>query len=359
MKKLFVFAASAMMVFASCTDNEIVYQNETPQEIGLFSVVDNMTRANVKGANSGNEFPFENMQVAAYLAEITGNNPMDYFDGTTFSGAGTSFTGGKYWPIQDAVINFMAIAPVESTVVTKFGEEEDNSNPVKYKNYAKKATVTVTNNYVNQYDVMYAVGQGKKTSATPDDVSMQFNHALAWVNFTFKSSTPGITINSVTITNGKYSGTLTVTNSNYTSVDAYTTSLEAEPSWNAEVEADKTVTGEPITFIADNDNATPPVVGNLNNAIPWDTGILVVPCNPTSFVVNYTITADGENHEYNYTYPITDGENQTFAWAMGKKYTYNISMGLAGITIAPTVTDWDSDINGNGNDDDEKDITIN
>ena len=37
MKKLFVFAASAMMVFASCTDNEIVYQNETPQEIGLFS----------------------------------------------------------------------------------------------------------------------------------------------------------------------------------------------------------------------------------------------------------------------------------------------------------------------------------
>ena len=351
MKKLFVFAASAMMVFASCTDNEIVYQNETPQEIGLFSVVDNMTRANVHGANNGNTFPFENMQVAAYLAKITGNNSRDYFDGTTFSGTGTSFTGGKYWPIQDAVINFMAIAPVENTVATTFGELGVN--------YAKKATVTVTDNYANQYDVMYAVGQGKKTSANPGAVSMQFNHALAWVNFTFKSSTPGITINSVTITNGKYSGTLTVTNSNYTSVDASTTSLEAEPSWNAEVEADKTVTGGPITFIAADNTVNPAIEGNLNTAKPWGTGILVVPCNPTSFVVNYTITAGGENHNYNYTYTITDGVNSTFAWAMGKKYTYNISMGLAGITIAPTVTDWDSDINGNGQNDDEEDITIN
>lgn len=351
MKKLFVFAASAMMVFASCTDNEIVYQNETPQEIGLFSVVDNMTRANVQGANSGTTFPFENMQVAAYLAKITGNNSRDYFDGTTFSGTGTSFTGGKYWPIQDAVINFMAIAPVESTVATTFGEQGVN--------YAKKATVTVTDNYANQYDVMYAVGQGKKTSANPGAVSMQFNHALAWVNFTFKSSTPGITINSVTITNGKYSGTLTVTNSNYTSVDASTTSLEAVPSWAANIEENKTVTGEAMTFIAADNTVNPAIEGNLNTAKPWGTGILVVPCNPTSFVVNYTINADGEGHNYNYTYTITDGENQTFAWAMGKKYTYNISMGLAGITIAPTVTDWDSDINGNGNDDDEKDITIN
>ena len=351
MKKLFVFAASAMMVFASCTDNEIVYQNETPQEIGFFSVVDNMTRANVQGANIGNTFPFENMQVAAYLAEITGNNPMDYFDGTTFSGTGTSFTGGKYWPIQDAVINFMAIAPVEDgKVETVFGETSAY--------YAKKATVTVTDNYTNQYDVMYAVGQGKKTSTTIPTVGMTFKHALAWVNFTFKSSTPGITINSVTITNGIYSGILTVTNSKYTSVDASTTPLEAVPSWAANPEADQTVTGGPITFIAADNTAPTPVAGNLGTAIPWGTGILVVPCNPTSFVVNYTITAGGEGHNYNYTYPITAPGEGT-AWEMGKKYTYNISMGLAGITIAPTVTDWDSDINGNGRDDDETSIPIN
>lgn len=350
MKKLFVFAASAMMVFASCTDNEIVYQNETPQEIGLFSVVDNMTRANVKGAQSGTAFPFENMQVAAYLAEITGNNPRDYFDGTTFSGAGTSFTGGKYWPIQDAVINFMAIAPVESTVATTFGEQGVN--------YAKKATVTVTDNYANQYDVMYAVGQGKKTSAAPDAVGMKFNHALAWVNFTFKSSTPGITINSVTITNGQYSGTLTVTNSNYTSDDASTTSLEAVASWVATVENNKEVSGDDIAFVGDNENTQNVDESNLNKVIDWGKGILVVPCNPTSFVVNYTITAGGENHNYNYTYPITDGENSTFAWAMGKKYIYNISMGLQGIVINPSVVNWDGDIDGDKDVDKDDEIAI-
>ena len=349
MKKLFVFAASAMLGFASCADNEVVYDNATPQEIGLFPVAKNMTRANATGAQSGTEFTFENMKVAAYLSQITGNTAKDYFDGTTFEGSGTSFTGGKYWPIQDAVINFMAIAPVENgKVETTFGTAKTGSDHLVNENFASKATVTVTDNYTNQYDVMYAVGQGKKTGTTINPVSMNFAHALAWVNFTFKSANAGITINSVTITKGKYSGTLTVDNSKFKSVDASTNALEAVASWNAVAEENKTVTGESITFVAADANATPAVEGNLNKALDWGKGILVVPCNPASFVVNYTITAGGESHTYNYTHTITDGASSTFAWAMGKKYTYNIAMGLTGITISPTVTDWD--VTGNSTD---------
>ena len=53
MKKFFLIAASALMVFASCTKVNINYENDgQPQEIGVFAVNKNM----VKGAVSNGTF---------------------------------------------------------------------------------------------------------------------------------------------------------------------------------------------------------------------------------------------------------------------------------------------------------------
>ena len=91
MKKLFVFAASAMMVFASCTNNEVVYDNETPQEIGFSPVNKSMTRA----AISGTAFTHSNMVVAAYLADVTGGTASDYFGKTTFTKSSSTSSSQK------------------------------------------------------------------------------------------------------------------------------------------------------------------------------------------------------------------------------------------------------------------------
>lgn len=319
MKKLFVFAASAMMVFASCTDNEIVYQNETPQEISFFSVANKMTRA-TQYAIDGTAFTHENMVVSAYLAAGTGVTVGNYFVDAEFTKANgaTYFTAGKYWPIQASTLNFLAVAPeVTSAVTTDFTNGE--------------ATVTVASNETNQHDVMYAVGQGVKTNnAAPANVPMVFQHALAWVNFTFSASSVGIKINSVTVNNARYNGTLTVTSTNYTA----TGTQAVTATWdNAQATTNAQVVPEQQAVTLNKGEA----------AITWGKGLLVVPCNPTNFVINYSVTVGNDTHTYNYTYPIT-APNSGTAWQMGTKYNYNISMGLQEIQIAPTVADWtDSD----------------
>lgn len=354
MKKLFVFAASAMMVFASCTDNEIVYQNETPQEISLFSVVDNMTRG-AQTATGG--FEHSNMIVAAYLAPGDGVTAGDYFKDAPFTGtpadgtnAAGNFTGGKYWPIEAATLNFMAVAPevgtvaeagtlnsgVKTTFVSVNTADEDETPVIQ-----GKATVKVANNYENQHDVMYATVRASKNinaaNYTPNAVGMSFQHALAWVNFTFKATTPGIKINSITINDAIYDGTLTVIAENYGVADVALSTNAT--SWTEKSEAaDNIVSGDVLDLVIEDD-------ADESDVLTWgesDTsrgGILVVPCNPTSFVINYSVTVGTDTHTYNYTYPITEPEEGT-AWAMGKKYNYNITMGLQEIKISPTVATW-------------------
>ena len=374
MKKLFVFAASAMMVFASCTDNEIVYQNETPQEIGLFSVANKMTRAATptQYAIDGTAFTHANMAVAAYLADgDDGVTTGDYFDKTEFTGSGSSFTGGRYWPIQASTLNFLAVAPevkvevdesetMTSGVTTEFGSVAQGDT--KASNFASKATVTVANNETNQYDVMYANGTGSKAlSATPQSVSMLFNHALAWVNFTFKATSPGITINKVTVNGAKYNGTLTITNTGFD----VTTGMTLTPEWSNQsglAAVEGVVPGKDV--IIDNNQTKVLTIEEgetESDIITWGKGLLVVPCTAASFVVNYTVTVDGVSHDYNYTYDVT----ANLAWVMGKKYNYNISMGLQEIEINPTVTEWPYWTDANDNDRKDpgeehgKDITIN
>lgn len=351
MKKLFVLAASAMMVFASCTDNEIVYQNETPQEIGLFSVVDNMTRA-AQTAEGG--FRHSNMKVAAYLvanSSVGVENGGDYFDDATFSGtpatasaSAGNFIGGKYWPIQNATLNFLAVAPSDDDVVTEFGSlPEDAEEDDPKTNFAGTATVNVTNIDENQHDVMYAKGTGAKNAGV---VSMVFQHALAWVNFTFQAGMEGITIKKVTVYGANYNGTLTVTQENYDKA----TGQSVGASWSGE--SGMTTDGKEVPFVGLTADGVV-LVKNAATATTWGEGLLVVPSEPTKFVIDYTVAYESGAYDYKYTYTLNDEdvEGVETSWEQGKKYTYNITMNFANeIQIAPTVTEWAdwTDANGNG-----------
>lgn len=314
MKKIFLIAASAMMVFASCTKVNVNYpDNGQPQEIALFSVNKNMVKAPVIGTT----FPDYPMQVAAYLAEADGATPGEYFDETTFAKNNDGvWTGGQYWPISTAIINFFAVAPQNATYTTAFAPLTTGENPVKV------ATTTVTSNATNQYDVMYALAQGKHTAGEGydnDNVTMTFKHALSLITYTdATSANDDIVIKKVTLNNVYFdgTGTFTVPAIAYTSKSAVA-STSVTPAWVAS--------------------------GDVANKEIGD-GILVVPntyeysatpaANP-SLTINYSIGSF--TYDYTYTLPAA---NTPVTWEPGKKYNYKISISLSEIKIVPDVEEW-------------------
>lgn len=302
MKKLFLLAASALMVLASCSKTDIVYQNETPQEIGLFSVAKKQTKA----AIDGTEFKHNNMAVTAYLAAAATAGTKVFFGKTMFieDGNTNNFKGGKYWPIENCTLNFFAIAPEETNnVETEFST-------------TGQATVTVSNNDVNQKDVMYAVGQGTKANSNPVNVTMTFNHALSWVDFQFKSNL-AITIKEITVKDACFNGNLTVQSTNFKK----TSTQAASASWNTTSKVSSyTVQGSELTL-----------TDNASEYESYNDGVLVIPTNEnTTFEIIYSY----DGHDYTY-------EHSGCFWnLMSKKYIYKIDMQLKEIIITPSVTDW-------------------
>lgn len=347
MKKLLLITASAMMVFASCTKEEVRFENEDkPQEIALFSVNKSMT----KGAVAGTEYPINyGMDVVAYLAD-GGTSAANFFPETSFTSKaqGTTpetylWTGSRFWPLSHSKINFLAVSQVPASGYTATVNTTFDAT-----NYASAATVVFANNTShNQYDLMYAAGLGDHSSLTPyPNVVMKFEHALSWINFKVakNSVSAKITVNSIELNGAHYGGTLSLPNSKYNATTAYVTSDAVTPSWTARDVAvnDIFVPNAAGTAVADK-----VVLGTSLAA--FGNGLMVVPneytSNYPSFTINYTIDQDGNDattgdvttYEYTHNFA-TSGD---FEWAIKTKYTYNITISLHEIKIDPQVEAWD------------------
>lgn len=321
MKKTLFVVAIAAIAMTACTNekNEYVGGNDnTPKEIAFMPVNQKVTRAAVEGTT----FPTgQDMYVAAY--DATANQ--DYFDQTTFDEDGTTgkwkANSKKYWPMNAATLNFLAYTGVPS------GSYFNTTHP------AQGLTITLADNSSNQYDLMYACGRGTRALNTAaSDVNMNFKHALALIKFEVKTAADysygapkvyPLAITSIVLTSAHYSGTYTIDNSsNYSSTSSDFSGLEGV--WSS-VSSQKNVTRTP-TFA--NITTSFQQVGD---------GILVVPDGDdsaddyASFIINYTL--DGKAYSYTYTPADLDVHQ-------AKKYTFQITMTLNEIIIAPTVTDY-------------------
>ena len=319
MKKVLFFTVFAILGLASCSKSEIEYDNQ-PQEISLFAVNKVATKAPVEGNAFLDEY---NMMVAAYLAAGDGVTPANYFNATQFSKNGSYWTGGKYWPISAATLNFLAVAPEVSGVVVTSSAST-----------AAKSVTTVSGNetWATQYDVMYATARASKNAATPPtDVDMTFKHAYSLIDFNFKKASltpsPTITINSITIYGVACDGILTVNVAN--STDATGTAPEATHVWSSYTPVENiAVPREPSTTFT---------LTTTNQR--YYKGIMLIPnAFMNKFVINYTI--DGQTFDYTYV-PASS------TWAAGTKYIYNITMTPSLIQVDPTVTVWGNDSSNN------------
>ena len=340
MKRFFFLAVAATCLLASCNKMETVATDDA-QEISFVTVNKTATKAPVDGAvfSNGDDF-----SVAAFIAEGAKEHK-DFFGKTLFqkeTGA-SNWTGqpAVYWPLNTCRINFLAVTEkgggVDHSEVV-FGEENAK--------YASKAVVTLSGNAcADQNDLMFAAGTGTHTQggAYPA-VPMVFKHALAWINFSVKTSTPAynattkegctVTVNSITLNEAAFNGTLTIVNAKYNSTESDCTTGELTAEWTSTEKVNLAVPGE--------SGAAATSVTLTSTSALFGNGLLVIPDNyATSFTINYTLTqSDGTSNTYDYTYtlPVKSATNK---WEMAKKYFYNINITLSEIEVTPSITDWD------------------
>ena len=322
-KVLFMISVAAFTLMGCSNESKEYVGNDSPKEIAFMP----LTQAPTRGEVEGTGFPSgQDMYVAAYDA----TKGVDFFDQTTFDEDGSTgkwkASPAKYWPMDAATINFLAYTGVPSGSYF-------HASP----GYAQSLTISLADNTSNQYDLMYACGrQSRARGVAASDVAMNFKHALALIKFEVKTAADysyltdpadastrvyPLVINSIQLTGAHYSGTFTVTHNGWNSADAAQSVSGLWTSVNTQANVTRT-----------------PAFTNITTAFQQvGDGILVVPDEDdntddyTSFTINYTL----DGNAYSYTYIPTDLDVH-----QAKKYTFQITMTLNEIIIAPTVTDY-------------------
>lgn len=363
MKQKLFFISVALLGLTACSNDTVLEENissNQPREIAFTP----LTQPNTRAAIQSEIFPATNtMEIAAYQSSATAGS---YFSKMTFAKDGDVWTGGasaKYWPLSAVTLNFFAISGAGLT----------NSHITIADNLASASVAyTSANSYYDpsngsatssnsQIDIMYAFNRGSVTQASgsnslafPGNISMQFKHALALVNFQIKAgdeASTAIAIKKIELNGARYTGTLDFTNTNASSLDGtFSTVLDWTPN-DAVNNVQVPNIGNTTTPVALTTSFVPAEDATTSSEGTARAALMIIPKQQkASSPVNYgfttfTITYTFNGNEYTYTYApggyTSETPNLTVVEA-GKMYTYQITMTLHEITIAPTVTMWEA-----------------
>lgn len=358
MKKIALLAAMSLAALVSCTKNETAPSVTDQQEITFASpVVGVSTKAPKYGLLSGDYPTTQTFNVWAWYSEedTYDGNGVKYMTDVTVEYDSKNFNDSEdengawaptptyYWP-KNGKLTFDAYSPTELRTLAEV--KCDASKGLTIEDY------NVPTILENQIDVLYSNRAADKVSTdftpgtTYEGVDIVFNHALAAVDFTIKQSedypagtikVQDIVINA--LSNGNFAhnitypaGTVAVapawddqnTPAEYKALACTGYANSLQPS-NAEGAAGATVLVLPQDFSDEND---------------------------VTITVNYFIKNQNEDAlPQKAVFHLKDVANQSGKdqadqnvtvnkWEMGKKYTYNLTIGLDDIFFAPTITEW-------------------
>lgn len=370
MKKFFFLAVAAIVTFAACTKNDV-----DPTSRGQINFA-TVTSKNTKAAIDGNYFPNDAGSFGVYAAYLADGNNWDTNYATSTLYMGTSAGAGQevhyvsgtkiweptsvyYWPLQGS-LTFFAYYPftgltspayTQGTQSFSIGSFTVNTTP------ASQVDILVSAFAKNKTGNESTYNDGTTTS-TQTGVPIEFKHMLSKVVFTaaaasdVASSGLSFKINNITVGARGTSAGMTVTPG-------------GTPSWTEPTTlATYTVTNAAfpnatVTPVAEN------WLGTSQSAQIGDALLLIPNTNFTGaagdsdddyFTVTYTLyrTSDGLSMGQK-TYKLWFKNNQSSVdnWEAGKKYTYQLTIGLEKIYFSPSVTDWTpepqtADVPGNG-----------
>ena len=339
MKKILsICLAAAALV--GCTNSDVEF--DTPNEIGLVAVADNITRNVVDGTTYPTSL---NMYVYAWTNDHTSGAP-NYINGGEFAHNSNNKWGGGdgttpnpyYWP-NVKTLHFAGLS--KSGNVASATKSYDVAND----KFTIEDYTPGTATAVGANDLMYfpstktgkAEGYGKNTAAVP--VTML--HTCSWITFlvqgddvtgaagsTYKLT--GLTVkgldNEATVT---CTGT-TVTWSDNEDVKSYTQAVTLATLG--------TLTKEPAVNV-ENNTVYVPANGTTGN-------LVFIPQVPGTLDVTYTYKSSA-NVEISETVTNLSLAISNVAadnvWEPGKHYIYTLTIKANEILVAPTVGDWDED----------------
>lgn len=327
MKKIF-FSFLAIAAIASCAKTEVVY-TEADSEIKIAPVTSTITKADVKNAIDGTVYPTaEEFMVNAFYNDASKTN-VQYLANVVFTNKG-QYWGGQdatyYWP-KNGTLSFACYSPADlptDAKVTAYDVATDTYTVA----YAQPATTAET------VDFLIAPITVPYTAQTAtENVSVVFEHALAWVTIKVKAANPeaaaAFTIKDVIVNQVATTGTLTAEMGDGIQ---YTEWSDQDTPENYDVVKGKEIDVTTVaTNVEENEN------GTLN-------GLVVVPQVPTTLTINYTqnaMTGTPELDAQTVTVPLElDDESNNF-WEPGKHYIYTVIFDLDEILINPSVVDWE------------------
>lgn len=346
----------AVAALASCSKIDVEY--DAPAEIGLSPVAQNITRSMV----SGTTFPEEQFNVWAFYKQIdagtsianwqgSGLEQQPYIEEKPFEKDGNLWGGVTpyYWPKVGSLL-FVGYYPISAkdyvsyeftslkNIMTIAGYTPGDYEDTGFVNNAENADHVEDLMYFNMTATSYngtTVGE-KNTVTSGSNVDVVFRHALSWITVKVAKGedTPDdatITVNSVTFTDVKTTGTGTVDNS------ATTEDPKVDP--------------KEITWVTTEEDETDIVVfkgtevlGN-EKALPKEP-VIIPQAMAGSLVVNYTISSgDGSSFTEEKTITLSgmkdSDDNSLTKWLAAKHYIYTITIGTTEILIDPAVIAWD------------------
>lgn len=348
MKKLLFIAAIAGAALVSCTKNEVAPsagQNEITFTVPVVGV---QTKTPQYG-EIGKEY--NTSEHFGVYAVHSGADLTKWADGTLYMGTTTKglecLKNGDenywapstpyYWP-KEGKLTFAAYSPYEvsgdvsygaaglsvvgHTVSTNTAEHVDFLYAERVYNYEESTmNKTTKEEEAGDTDDVYKY----------DGVNIMFKHAMSSIVFNVARHTSidvntTITLNSITLEKVFMKANF---NENITDGASY----NASPYW------DNRVNRENISAYSVAVPLTTTLTEYVNNT---NDDIILIPqtlSDDVQVVLNYNITTPG-GHVINQVTPIQLNAHTT-SWEMGKRYTYNITIGMEEIIFDPAVEAWD------------------
>ncbi|MBO5708660.1 MAG: fimbrillin family protein [Bacteroidales bacterium] len=367
MKKLFFIAAIASAAFVSCTKNEVVSFPE--QEITFAApVVAPATKStNEVWNNYPQDTKYDFAVWARYYEDGAGANTgtyttwdagKEYMKEVVVSYGDATWKPGMtyYWP-KNGALTFIAYAPA-----TKASYAEASGTGITFTNY------DVTTTVAEQVDLLFSeraynkkavdddtVGGSYETQPGADKlydpykgVHLAFNHALSSVAFTIRtaedySASTTITLNKIELltvgSTASFDQKLGDSNNAATTAAAWTTPTATA---NYIVDNNDFLNVELSTtpyWTATKSATAPTATDGLRT-----TDFILLPQDISSVKLRVTYTLDNNDTGSVALTQVIEKDLAVAgvdAWEMGKRYIYNISLGLDTIYFEPYVAPWE------------------
>jgi hypothetical protein len=303
--KFFAMAVlAAAVTMTSCNNEEELNDNNTPVEIRLSSALSVQTRAAYPGTDT--QIP-AGETVAVYVDEAPTGTQL--YGNNELSANGTGgLTGGTamYFPKSGNNVDIYAFH-TNATLAADY--------PTTMLTHTVSADQSTAANYYLS-DLLYAKAANESKQATV--VNLTFYHLLSKVRIAVKA---GAGLDAVDLENAK----ITIEG---TKLEANFTPNKATDANNVTIAADGSVTPITVVDLGNGDITT----GDFTSAVYHD-----------AIIVPQTLTADTEfikvqlvsGGVLSYKIP-QNGVN----FDRGKKYIYNITVNLSGLTVTSSIQTW-------------------